>query len=312
MAGISSKAAGKLENKRKFNDGTELTSEFDLNLYETPHRGYDPQIGRFWQIDELADEYEDWSPYVFSLNNPIMLNDPTGLYADSVKNKAGEWVYSDNKDLDNVTVTAVKKTGSVYHGLSIYYSMMDYTGGDLSRIVNDQFREEMFRYQGIAEYRERVNAMTRESDAFALEYGSYFIPVGAGARFGGAVLKWGAGKIITAAGMRVLKKSVANPQFRGRMLDAITRNEGSNIAKAIHGKAIDFATRNPANHNLILRVAEKWGLIKMGATNKGPDIIGKGFMEGRYWDFTTPKAWQTHIDKYMVEFGQGTGLIYKY
>jgi RHS repeat-associated protein len=310
MAGISSKAAGKLENRYKFNDGTELTNDFDLNLYETQHRGYDPQIGRFWQIDELADEYEDWSPYVFSLNNPIMLNDPTGLYADSVKNKSGEWVYFDNQDLENVTVTAVKKTGSVYHGLSIYYSMMDYTGGDLSRIVNDQFRNEMYRYQGIAEYRERVNAMTRESDAFALEYGSYFIPVGAGARFGGAVLKWGAGKIITAAGMRVLKKAVANPALSKAMKDAMARHAGSNLEKALLGKGIDFATRKLADKNLILRAADKLGLIKMGATNKGPDIIGRGFMEGRYWDFTTPKAWQAHINKYAAEFGQGTPLLY--
>ena len=35
MAGISSKAAGKLENRRKFNDGTELNTDFDINLYET-------------------------------------------------------------------------------------------------------------------------------------------------------------------------------------------------------------------------------------------------------------------------------------
>jgi hypothetical protein len=48
MAGISSKTAGKLENRRKFNDGTELTNNFDLSLYETPFRDYDPQIGRFW------------------------------------------------------------------------------------------------------------------------------------------------------------------------------------------------------------------------------------------------------------------------
>lgn len=85
-AGIGSKALAfdNPDNKLKFNGGSELqTNEFSdgtgLELYETPFRGYDPQIGRFAQIDPLAELANDWNPFSFSFNNPVKYNDPLGL-----------------------------------------------------------------------------------------------------------------------------------------------------------------------------------------------------------------------------------------
>jgi hypothetical protein len=44
---------------------------------------YDPQIGRFHQVDPLADITDDWSPYSFAFNNPVSFNDPFGLTSDT-------------------------------------------------------------------------------------------------------------------------------------------------------------------------------------------------------------------------------------
>ena len=85
MHGISSKAVGGLGNKRKFNEGSELQSkEFSdgsgLDWYDVNARFYDPQLGRFMQVDPKPEEadQESWGPYQYALNDPILHNDPDG------------------------------------------------------------------------------------------------------------------------------------------------------------------------------------------------------------------------------------------
>jgi RHS repeat-associated protein len=85
MAGISGKALKALypENKYRFNKGSELQNkEFcdgsGLELYSTNYRLFDPQLGKFRQIDPLSNLAFNYSPYTFANNNPIRFNDPLG------------------------------------------------------------------------------------------------------------------------------------------------------------------------------------------------------------------------------------------
>jgi RHS repeat-associated protein len=108
IAGISSKkmadpGEGHIDNKNLYND-KELIDDADLDWYDYGYRNYDPQIGRFVQIDPLTDIFYWQSPYVYADNDPIGNIDYLGLGAVP---GAGGWVEDVfHNTLGAVTVTA--------------------------------------------------------------------------------------------------------------------------------------------------------------------------------------------------------------
>ena len=82
MGGISSRAANILENNYEFNGKEKMEKDFSdgsgLELYDFHARNFDPQIGRWHNLDPLSFQTPSVSPYVFVMNNPIMLIDPDG------------------------------------------------------------------------------------------------------------------------------------------------------------------------------------------------------------------------------------------
>jgi len=66
------------------NAGSEWQDDIDglADYYSTFFREYDPVIGRFNEVDPMAEVTDNLSTYHYSYNNPVNFNDPMGDYAE--------------------------------------------------------------------------------------------------------------------------------------------------------------------------------------------------------------------------------------
>jgi len=72
----------KFQNQRHDND-------LNINMYSFRFRDHDPQIGRFWQVDPLAESYVHNSPYAFSENKVTSHIELEGLESVDIKYTMG-------------------------------------------------------------------------------------------------------------------------------------------------------------------------------------------------------------------------------
>jgi RHS repeat-associated protein len=107
-------------------NGKEKQTVRDLNYLDYINRMYDPEIGRWFVQDPLAEKYYSWSSYNYCMNNPVKYVDPDGMDIyfyhfkyDERRSDLGTWEQGINKETEKI-LEAFAKTKIGYAFLSQY------------------------------------------------------------------------------------------------------------------------------------------------------------------------------------------------
>jgi RHS repeat-associated protein len=109
------------DNKYQYN-GKEWNDDFGLNLNDYGARWYDAARIVWFNVDSKADKYVSWSPYNYTLNNPMRFIDPDGkapIPPNDYFDKNGKHVGSD-KNGNDIRIVSNSESGNFLNNSTLY------------------------------------------------------------------------------------------------------------------------------------------------------------------------------------------------
>jgi RHS repeat-associated protein len=303
IAGISSKAANALKNKHKFNVGSKLENEefsdgSGLEIYDFNARIYDAQIGRFMQMDPLADIAEGYSPYIYTNNNPTNFNDPSGLSDEKNPVKHDEVTVYPNwyrKNMQNLYNSYTRNDWELFAHRWRKSGKSDASLLDFGRNLDNNAQWLMKQGMSFDAFNTARHAMTRAGDKVFLQVTSSLIPVG-------RIAKWGLkslGFVAKAANKPIVKSliSIGVNKTKNEIVGGVGNGVADMTSQMISGTmpwsseynwgstAANIIARNPIYTGLVGAAYEKvidpksnfmknWGANTLGDSFGNIPIMG--------------------------------------
>lgn len=105
----------------------QLDEDFDLDITYAGARYLDTEIGVWMSMDPLRGKFPRWSPYNYTMNNPLRFVDPTGMAPDFYQELNGNvhWFSNESRDFITINGLPARKIGTEYTFKGITYTQKD-------------------------------------------------------------------------------------------------------------------------------------------------------------------------------------------